>query len=98
MNDCFFGMFLIMFITSTLAYTGKLSKLKAAKTNFLVSLLGILFAGYYVTIELWGWVEAGKITLYTLGLPTCAYGLVFYILIFVMSTKYKMSMKNQVQQ
>jgi uncharacterized membrane protein len=86
---CYFGfaMFTTMLVITLLGYTKITTYNITVKTNLIISLLGILFAGYYVAIELMGWIEAGKIVLYTLGLPTCAYGLIFYIAIFILSIK-----------
>ena len=52
-----------------------------------VSALGILFAGYFTVPEI-GKLLAGSQNGYSLGLPTCAYGFIFYILIFCLSIWY----------
>lgn len=48
-----------------------------------VSLAGILFAGYLVFDEL-PYIFSGATT-YSMGLPSCAYGLIFYIVVFIIS-------------
>jgi hypothetical protein len=52
-----------------------------------ISSLGIIFAGYFTIPEIWK-LLSGEHTGYTLGLPTCAYGLVFYIIIFIFSIRH----------
>ena len=47
-----------------------------------VSILGILFAGYYTVGELPRLFVEG-FRAYFFGLPTCALGLIFYVLIFI---------------
>jgi hypothetical protein len=80
-----FGLFLILFLVTS----GGLANLVAAKrvvwVHLIVSFVGILFAGYLTIPEL-GSLFAGTST-YLLGLPTCAYGLIFYILIFLLSLR-----------
>jgi len=78
-----FGMFLTIFTASLLGALGKIKIRTAAAVNAAVSALGILFAGSFTVPEI-GNLLSGT-TRYALGLPSCAYGLVFYILIFVLS-------------
>lgn len=84
---CYFGfaMFLAMFITSITATINKVRSLQPVKVIFILSLLGILFAGYYVAQELLSVFARGTFVFYGLGLPTCTYGLVFFIIIFSIS-------------
>ena len=51
-----------------------------------VSSLGIIFAGSFVWQEILRWINFGNPN-YTLILPTCAYGLIFYVLIFVLAVR-----------
>lgn len=74
---CYFGF--VMY----LAITFMVFKEKY-KGVFLVSILGILFAGYFVTTELPILFSKG-FGAYAMGLPTCAWGLMFYIAISVIS-------------
>ncbi|MBI4457587.1 hypothetical protein HY633_01330 [Candidatus Uhrbacteria bacterium] len=78
-----FGMYLAMFVVALAALMGKL-RADAAKIEAAISFLGILFAGFYVLQEIQYWL-AGGTTRYSLGLPTCAYGLIFYVAIFSLS-------------
>jgi hypothetical protein len=75
-----FAMYLVMFITTGLAILGKVEIPPAIKTDIVVSLLGILFAGQFVVQEIASTQVTG-----TLGLSTCAYGLIFYVAIFITS-------------
>jgi hypothetical protein len=81
-----FGMFFMMFIATSFAFFKKTNRNWPAKVNTIISGLGILFAGYFTVQEIVNFTRAG-IPNYTLILPTCAYGLVFYIIIFIISIK-----------
>ena len=70
-------------------YDGK----KANEVVFGVSILGILFAGYYTLGELPTLFEKG-ISTYILGLPTCALGLLFYLFVFTLSYRLRRDFKN----
>lgn len=75
-----FGMYSIIFVATGLALWDRIRITSAAKASAFVSLLGILFAGWFVVEELWQSKLTG-----VLGLSTCVYGLIFYILIFFVS-------------
>lgn len=81
---CYFGfaMFLTLAIFSFLNLFSKVKIQRGLLTLVLVSLMGILFAGYFTLGELPILFKDG-LGAYVLGLPTCALGLVFYILIFI---------------
>jgi uncharacterized membrane protein len=83
---CYFGfaMFLAMFIISVAAFIKKGISKYPAGTNAVISGLGILFSGYFTVQEIQTFIQAG-IPKYTLILPTCSYGLIFYVLIFALS-------------
>jgi hypothetical protein len=76
-----FAMYLGMFITSVLAVFSKISAISTFKINIAISALGIVFAGSFAWQELLG----SKIIAGALGLSTCAYGLIFYAAIFILS-------------
>ena len=82
-----FGMFLAMTIVSALGLAGRIPAPRAAKTNALIALAGTLFAGYFVVDEVVRWLAAPAATRYGLVLPTCVYGLVFYVIILVLSVR-----------
>ena len=75
-----FAMYLIMFIVTGGALVRKMPGKDAAVTDAIVSFAGILFAGGFVIQE----IAQSKVT-GALGLSTCAYGLIFYIAIFIVS-------------
>jgi hypothetical protein len=75
-----FGMYFIMFISTLVSFVGMMTTKSAIKTTTLVSLIGIIFAGKFFLQELIQSKATG-----VLGLSTCAYGLIFYILIFIFS-------------
>lgn len=87
---CYFGfaMFLVLTILSYLTVFERMGTPRALRAIQVVSGLGILFAGYFTIGELPRLLSLG-LRAYILGLPTCALGLIFYILIFVLSTKSK---------
>lgn len=60
----------------------KIKEKTADITVLAVSFLGILFAGYFTLQEL-PILFAEGFGAYMLGLPTCALGLIFYIIIFI---------------
>lgn len=86
---CFFGfgMFLIIFSAATLGLLKKIAEKDMMRITGTISFLGILFAGYFTIPEI-SKLFSGVKTIYSLGLPTCAYGLIFYIIIFILSLTY----------
>ncbi len=82
-----FGMFLIIFISALLGLMKKTPNRTMSKTIVWISFLGILFAGYFTIPEI-GILLSGVDAGYSLGLPTCAYGLIFYIIIFIITAQY----------
>lgn len=92
---CYYGFFMYLAITifAFLLVIEKAKEKKALNLILGVSLLGILFAGYFTLSELPILFEKG-FSAYVLGLPTCALGLSFYIAIFCLSL-YKRSKKHE---
>ena len=93
---CYFGfvMYVTMFITSIAVFLKKVRSLQAVKIIFTISLLGILFAGYFVAQELLSSFARDTLVFYGLGLPTCVYGLIFFIIIFSISLNTLLSQKK----
>jgi len=91
---CYYGfvMFLLLTIFSYMLFFGKSSLNKGSKNMIFVSFFGILFAGYFTFKELPVLFEKG-LSEYVLGLPTCALGLLFYLIIFFIS--YSVYKKNK---
>jgi len=83
---CYYGfaMFLVLTISSYLLVTNRIGLMKGTAWTMWTSFLGILFAGYFTLRELPLLFSEGS-SAYFFGLPTCALGLIFYILIFIMS-------------
>lgn len=72
-----FGIFVLLFL---------LAAFKPAKVYLaLLSFVGIIFAGGLVAGEIINRLQSTAPVSYSLGLPTCAYGLVFYLIIFILS-------------
>jgi len=84
---CYFGFlfFLILFILSIIAFK---NNIKIVKIIFYISLLAIIFATYS-TIKEYTIPSClnGKCE-YSLLLPTCVYGLIMYLVIFINSIIY----------
>lgn len=87
---CYFGfiLFFILFILSNFLVFRKTKSSETSKTILIVSFIGILFSGYYVVQE-FIWFSINGFKWSQLGLPTCAYGLIFYMLVFVFVLRYR---------
>lgn len=85
---CYFGfiMFSVLFACSLALYTNVLEPAFAVRIISGVSLLGILFAGYFTLGEV-STIFSKGFSVFLLGLPTCAWGLIVYILIFITSAR-----------
>lgn len=75
-----FAMYLIMFLVTGFGLLRTSGAKNVFLTDVVVSICGIFFAGSFVVQEF----LRSRIT-GTLGLSTCVYGLVFYVLIFIIS-------------
>jgi hypothetical protein len=87
---CYFGfaMFLAMFAATIVSLIIRTKGKYPAGTNAVISGLGILFAGSFTVQEIVTYIQAGTPN-YTLIMPTCSYGLIFYVLIFTLSLRAK---------
>lgn len=87
---CYYGfvMYLIITIFAGLHVAHKIDGKKANEIILFISFLGILFAGYFTVGELPLLFSAG-LSAYVLGLPTCALGLIFYLILTVLSLRLK---------
>lgn len=74
----------MLFIISAGSLATKIKSKIPAKMILTISFGGIIFAGNFVVQEFIQMFNVG-FKLYGLGLPTCFYGMVFYILIFALS-------------
>jgi uncharacterized membrane protein len=85
---CYFGfaMFLVLTIAAVALLRSAGGSAWAHTTLVIVSLLGVLFAGYFTLGELpILWTHG--LSAYVLGLPTCTLGFVFYVLIGVLAVR-----------
>jgi hypothetical protein len=82
-----FGMFLAMTVIAGMAVMKKTDEAKAARAIMWVALAGMLFAGWFVMQEVVDWLIVPSDMRYGLVLPTCVYGLVFYVIIFTLSLR-----------
>jgi uncharacterized membrane protein len=87
---CLYG--LIMFVTLllatiTLLYIDAKDKLAQQVLKY-ISILGILFSTYYIYQEIFVLTCPGG-CVYSLGIPTCIYGLVMYIVSTICAWCYK---------
>jgi len=82
---CYFGfaMFSTMFVATVIAFAKKAAGRWPIRLNLAVSLLGMVFSGYFTVGEISVWFTEGFKSFGLLGLSTCAYGFVFYIVVFV---------------
>ncbi len=87
---CYVGfiLFFTLFIFSIIFLFGKWNNKSIASSLFLLSLLGVLFAGYFSIGELPLLLQQG-FSAYLLGLPTCVLGAIFFIIIFIASIIFK---------
>ena len=84
---CYFGaiIFLALLVLSILIAFGKAKKKEGLLTaTFWVSIAGVIYSFYLSIIDLFFTTCLGGTCTYTLLLPTCVYGLIFYagILVF----------------
>lgn len=79
-----FAMFASMLGVSVAALLGQVQPEPAAKAIGGISFVGSIFAGHFVLAEFVTWL-ASRNQSYQLALPTCVYGLVFYIAILTLS-------------
>lgn len=79
---CYYGfvMFAIIALFGGLHVAHKVEGKRANTIVLSVATLGIVLAGYFTLREIPLLMEEG-LTAYMLGLPTCALGLIFYIII-----------------
>lgn len=92
---CYYGLVMYLCITALaiLLVLGKWNERKAIDSILVVSFLGIIFAGYFTANEL-PTLFAEGLSAYVLGLPTCALGLIFYIIIFILTLSLRFQTQN----
>ncbi len=82
---CYYGfvMFVTMFGATLIALVRKAAGRWPLNMNLAVSALGMVFSGSFAVSEIAAWFKPGQFRLYGLGLSTCVYGFIFFIVIFV---------------
>ena len=87
---CYYGFFMytIIALFAGLHVAHRYDGKKANQVVLSVAVLGIFFAGYFTLIELPVLFSDG-FSAYMLGLPTCALGLVFYVVIAGLALRLK---------
>lgn len=87
---CYYGFVMYLFLTifAYLLVFNRISSQNGLKIISAISVVGILFAGYFTLGEIPKLFSLG-LKAYVLGLPTCALGLIFYILILFFATRSK---------
>lgn len=85
---CYFGfaLFIALTVVSFQVITSRIYDRKGFKWMEVIGILGVLFAGYFTFKEIPELLESG-VRAYVLGLPTCALGLIFYVLIVYISSR-----------
>jgi len=83
---CYYGfvLFLLLTVLSGMLIWGNADSRKTLNTLTVISILGVLFAGYYTLGELPLLFSAG-ISAYVFGLPTCALGFVFFVAVLLIA-------------
>jgi uncharacterized membrane protein len=86
---CYFGfaMFSLLFIFSLLLFFNKWKIKNLSKSLLVVSLAGVVFAGYFSAGELPLFLQNG-FGAYFFGLPTCVLGGIFFAAIFIASARF----------
>lgn len=85
---CYFGfaLFLVLTVISFRVITSHMYDRAGYKWMEVIGLLGVLFAGYFTLQESPVLFRDG-LSAYVFGLPTCALGLIFYVLIVYISSR-----------
>lgn len=81
---CYFGFALYLTLTILSVFWVSRKSARIAKSLMVVSGIGILFAGYFTGKELPLLIQDG-LGAFTLGLPTCAWGMLFFVAIYVLT-------------
>lgn len=83
---CYYGfvLFLLLTVLSGILLWVNSNTRKTLNTLTVISILGVLFAGYYTLGELPVLFSAG-LSAYMFGLPTCALGFVFFVAVLLIA-------------
>lgn len=81
-----FGLFFLIFLVALFGYLKQITAWTTAKAHLAISLLGMAFAANFAIPETQD-LLAGNAR-YTLGLSSCAYGLVFFAAVFAIAASF----------
>ncbi|VVB79320.1 Uncharacterised protein [uncultured archaeon] len=85
LSTCYYG-FSLFFILLVLAFSSMKMGMTFSKSIKVVSGLGVLFSGYFAVYELFfAPLNILNGAVYSLLLPSCAYGLVLFVVIWILS-------------
>jgi hypothetical protein len=85
LSTCYYG-FALFFILLVLAFGSMKSGLNLSMSIKFVSALGVLFSGYFSLYELFfAPLNILNGAVYSLLLPSCAYGLVMFFIVWILS-------------
>lgn len=87
-----FAMFLIIFIAAMRGWCKSTCRKISTRVILTVSGLGILFSGYFTIPEI-----KKMFSPVTQSLPLCSFGLIFYLLIFILSIWYLKNKSNGIE-
>lgn len=86
---CVYGfMIFIALFLSILALTLKPSDRLAGCLFPSISILGVIYAGYFAYLDIFR-PACGNYCVYQLGLPTCVYGFIVFLAVFVLMIMYR---------
>jgi hypothetical protein len=88
--SCFYGfiLFLTLIILSVLALIKEKKRDNLMKWIFYISIIAVLYAIFSAGYEIFYLCADGSCR-YSLGLPTCVYGLIMYLVIFFSAFMYR---------
>ncbi len=87
-----FGLFFLIFLVALFGYLKQITAWTTAKAHLAVSLVGVAFAAYFAIPETQD-LLAGNAR-YSLGLSSCAYGLIFFIAVLALASSFLLKKKN----
>jgi len=87
-SACHFGlaMFAVLLVSSAVGLWSRheADRPKSVWINLFMATVGVIFAGTLTIQELWRWRETG-VRFYGLGLSSCFYGAVFFLILLILT-------------
>lgn len=81
-----FGLFAILLMNALVGLLKEDARPRLLRPILATAVAGTLFAGWFTLQEILAWLSGAGIR-YALGLPTCAYGLVFFLALAVLTAR-----------